>query len=77
MQVGRPAGDYAPSFQSYAQFSQFMLSLMQPPYGLAAYMLLVIFSHAYPAQDLMRRCHQSISSYTIAHRRLLLVNLVL
>jgi hypothetical protein len=57
---------------------QFMLSLMQPPYSLAAYMLLVIFSHAYPAQDLMRRCHQSsFSSNTVAHCRLLLIDLVL
>jgi hypothetical protein len=45
---------------------------------LAAYMLLVIFFHAYPAQDLMRRCHQSsFSSYTVADCRLLLIGLVL
>jgi hypothetical protein len=57
---------------------QHMLSLMQPPYSLAAYMLLVILSHAYPSQYLMRRCHQSsFSFYTVAHCRLLLIDLVL
>jgi hypothetical protein len=36
-----------------------MLSLMQLPYSLAAYMLLVMLCNAYSARDLVERCHQS------------------
>jgi hypothetical protein len=53
---------------------------MQPSYqySLAAYMLLVMFCHAYPAQGLMRLCHHnSFRSYTVAHCRSRLINLVL